>query len=149
VNSQAKGVFYGFTLKHNRGHFVRSIFEAIGFIIRRNIEALADMGIHVTELRSLGGGSKSAVWNQIKADITGKTLITVDCDESACLGAAILAGKAIGLFTDIEKACNEMIHEKDRFVPNHENKMIYERGYNNYKKLFKDLESLFEVANKE
>jgi Sugar (pentulose and hexulose) kinases len=91
VNSKAKGVFYGFTLKHNRGHFVRSIFEAIGFIIRRNIEALADMGIQVTELRSLGGGSKSAVWNQIKADITGKTLITVDCDESACLGGGYIS----------------------------------------------------------
>ena len=95
VNSKAKGVFYGFTLKHNRAHFVRAIFEAIGYIIRRNIDALANMGIDVTELRSLGGGSKSEVWNQIKADITGKTLITVDCEESACLGAAILAGKAI------------------------------------------------------
>jgi hypothetical protein len=42
-----------------------------------------------------------------------------------------------------------MIHEKERFIPNQENKMIYERGYNNYKKLFKDLESLFEVANKD
>jgi len=146
VNSKAKGVFYGFTLKHNRAHFVRAIFEAIGYIIRRNMDALADMGIHVTELRSLGGGSKSAVWNQIKADITGKTLITVDCDESACLGAAILAGKAIGLFHNIEKACQEMIHEKERFVPNLENKTIYEHGYKNYKKLFKDLESLIETT---
>lgn len=59
VNSKAKGVFFGFTLKHNRAHFVRSIFEAVGYIIRRNMDALADMGISVTELRSLGGGSKS------------------------------------------------------------------------------------------
>lgn len=146
VNSKAKGVFYGFTLKHNRAHFVRSIFEAIGYIIRRNIDALSDMGIHVTELRSLGGGSKSSVWNQVKADITGKTLITVDCDESACLGAAILAGKAIGLFPDIEKACQQMIHEKERFTPNPENQAVYDRGYENYKRLFKDLESLFEKA---
>lgn len=146
VNSKAKGVFYGFTLKHNKAHFVRSIFEAIGYIIRRNIDALADMGIHVTELRSLGGGSKSAVWSQIKADITGKTLITVDCDESACLGAAILAGKAIGLFPDIEAACEKMINEKERFEPDSKNKKIYDLGYENYKKLFKDLESMFEKA---
>lgn len=146
VNSKAKGVYYGFTLKHTRAHFVRAIFEAIGYIIRRNIDALAAMGINVTELRSLGGGSKSAVWNQVKADITGKTLITVDCEESACLGAAILAGKAIGLFPDIEKACKEMINEKERFEPNPENKEIYDRGYEHYKKLFKDLESMFETA---
>lgn len=146
VNSKAKGVYYGFTLKHNRAHFVRAIFEAIGYIIRRNIDALANMGIDVTELRSLGGGSKSAVWNQVKADITGKTLITVDCEESACLGAAILAGKAIGLFPDIEKACQEMINEKERFEPNLENKEVYDRGYEHYQKLFKDLESMFETA---
>lgn len=146
VNSKAKGVFYGFTLKHTRAHFVRAIFEAIGYIIRRNIDALADMNIDVTELRSLGGGSKSKVWNQIKADITGKTLITVDCKESACLGAAILAGKAIGMYSDIEIACQQMIREKERFEPNPENRAIYERGYSNYKKLFKDLESMFETA---
>ncbi|MGD8458485.1 MAG: FGGY-family carbohydrate kinase [Anaerolineales bacterium] len=146
VNSKAKGVYYGFTLKHNRGHFVRAIFEAIGYIIRRNIDALANMGIDVTELRSLGGGSKSPVWNQIKADITGKTLITVDCEESACLGAAVLAGKAIGIFPDIEAACDEMIQEKDKFVPNPENRAIYDRGYEHYKKLFKDLGSMFDTA---
>lgn len=146
VNSKAKGVYYGFTLKHNRAHFIRAIFEAIGYIIRRNIDALANMGITVTELRSLGGGSKSAVWNQIKADIIGKTLITVDCDESACLGAAILAGKAIGMFPDIEIACEEMIKEKERFEPDLENQAIYDRGYDNYKKLFKDLESMFDTA---
>lgn len=146
VNSKAKGVYFGFTLKHTRAHFVRAILEAIGYIIRRNIDALANMGIDVTEIRSLGGGSKSAVWNQIKADITGKTLITVDCEESACLGAAVLAGKAIGMFPDIEMACQEMINEKERFEPNPENQAVYDRGYEHYKKLFKDLESMFETA---
>jgi len=146
VNSRAKGVFYGFTLKHRKPHFIRAIYESIGYIIRRNIDALEEMGIEVTELRSLGGGSKSKVWNQIKADITGKTLITVDCVESACLGAAILAGKAIGIFPDIEIACNEMISEKERFYPNPDNEEIYKKGYLFYKKLFKDLESMFEVG---
>jgi len=144
VNSKAKGVFYGFTLKHTRPHFVRAIMESIGYIIRRNIDALNNMGINVTELRSLGGGSKSAVWNQIKADITGKELITVGCEEAACLGAAILAGKAIGFFTSIDEACEKMVKIHTKFKPNPDNKKLYDAGYEQYKKLFKDLEELFE-----
>ncbi len=52
--------------------------ESLGYILRRNIEALNDMGIRVKEIRSLGGGSKSRVWCQIKADINQVTLETVN-----------------------------------------------------------------------
>ena len=69
VNAKAKGVWFGFTLHHTRAHFMRAVMESLGYIIRRNMDSLADMGIHVTEVRSLGGGARSRVWNQIKADI--------------------------------------------------------------------------------
>jgi xylulokinase len=69
--------------------------ESIGFIIRRNIEALEMAGLSVSEMRSSGGGSKSPLWNQIKSDIIKKPLVTVKCSEAACLGAAILAGTAV------------------------------------------------------
>jgi len=146
MNSKAKGVFYGFTLKHGKGHFIRAIMESIGYIILRNIEALNDMGIEVKEIRSLGGGSRSAVWNQIKADITQKTLYTVECKEAACLGAAILAGKAIGVFASIEDAVQKMIKIEAYYTPNTENKEIYARSFLHYKKLFADLNGLFEVT---
>jgi xylulokinase len=64
VNPKAKGVIYGFTLKHRKPHFIRAIMEALGYLVRRNIEALGDLGIEVDEIRSLGGGARSAVWNQ-------------------------------------------------------------------------------------
>lgn len=56
MNANAKGVYFGFTMLHKKKHFMRAIMEAIGYIIRRNIDALSEMGIEVTELRSLGGG---------------------------------------------------------------------------------------------
>ena len=62
---------------------------------KRQIEALGDMGIEVKEIRSLGGGSKSPIWNQIKADVLGCKLMTATAKEAACLGVAILAGKAV------------------------------------------------------
>jgi sugar (pentulose or hexulose) kinase len=146
VNAKARGVFFGFTMKHGKAHFIRAIMESIGYIIRRNIEALENAGLKVTELRSSGGGSKSPLWNQIKADIIGKPLVTIKCPEAACLGAAILAGTAIGLFDSVEKACESMAEEKARFIPNPENQAAYETGYADYKQLFSDLNGLFETT---
>jgi len=102
------------------------------------------MGIKVSEIRSLGGGSKSDLWNHIKADITGKLLITMENDEAACLGAAILAGKATGMFKTIEDACKKMIKVKDKYDPDKKNYEIYSKAYKNYKKLFYDLSEIFE-----
>jgi len=146
VNPKAKGVFYGFTLKHRKPHFIRAIMESIGFIIKRNVDTLERMGINVSEIRSLGGGSKSSLWNHIKADITGKLLITMENEEAACLGAAILAGKAIGMFKTIEDACKKMVKVKDEYKPNKKNYDIYLKAYQSYKKLFNDLSELFELS---
>ena len=144
VNAKAKGVFYGFTLQHTRAHFARAIMESIGYIIQRNIEAIENAGLSVNELRSLGGGSKSPLWNQIKADIIRKPLITVRCQEAACLGAAITAGVAVGIFSSIESACESMVEENARYMPNEENAEVYEVAYEDYKYLFSDLCRLFE-----
>lgn len=146
VNAKAKGVFFGFTMKHGKPHFIRAIMESVGYIIRRNIEALENAGLRVSELRSSGGGSKSPLWNQIKADIIGRPLVTIKCSEAACLGAAILAGTAIGMFDSVEKACQSMAEEKARFVPNVENRSAYDTGYEDYKRLFSDLNGLFDVT---
>jgi len=146
VNAKAKGVFFGFTMKHGKPHFIRAIMESVGYIIRRNIEALENAGLRVSELRSSGGGSKSPLWNQIKADIIGRPLVTIKCAEAACLGAAILAGTAIGMFDSVEKACQSMAEEKARFIPNKENRGAYDIGYEDYKRLFSDLNGLFDVT---
>ncbi|MFH1081451.1 MAG: FGGY family carbohydrate kinase [Pseudomonadota bacterium] len=143
VNPKAKGVFYGFTLKHQKPHFIRAIMEALGYIVRRNIEALDNIGIAVGEIRSLGGGARSATWNQIKADITGRPLVTMYCAEAASLGAAILAGKAVGMYGDITTACEQMVRVEARFEPNPTVRELYDKSYDNYKQLFNDLTELF------
>lgn len=145
VNSKAKGVWFGFTLQHTRAHFMRAIMEALGYILKRNIDALADMGITVKEIRSLGGGSKSKIWNQIKADINQVTLETVKSKEAASLGAAILAGKATGSFESIDGAVDNMVEVKERIAPSEKSKSVYEKGYQMYQKLFEDLSDCFEM----
>ena len=143
VNSNAKGVFYGFSLNHQKPHFVRAIMESLGYVLMRNIEALLAMGVPVGEVRSLGGGARSDVWNQIKCDVIGREIVTLRCKEAASLGAAILAGKAAGLFESVPEACERMVEIDRRYTPNPQNRDVYDQGYRKYKKLFRDLTELF------
>ena len=146
VNAKAKGVWFGFTLQHTRAHFMRSVMESLGYIVKRNIDSLADMGIEVKEIRSLGGGSKSDVWNQIKSDICQIPLETVNSIEAASLGAAILAEKATGIFKNLNEAADSMVQVKKRTLPNTGNKTVYEDGYEMYRKLFGDLDQCFKKS---
>ena len=144
ANQKAKGVFFGFTLRHTKAHFARAIMESVIYIVRRNMEVLEDMGIHVSEIRSLGGGARSRIWKQIEADITQKPVYTMKNEEAACLGAAILAGTAVGIYSNIDEACEKMIAVKERFEPNPANFKIYEKTYQNYIQLYNELCPMFQ-----
>src|SRR4029077_19728638 len=120
-------------------HFARSIMESIACIVKRNLDVIEDMGIQPREVRGLGGGAKSHTWNQIKADMIGKPLLTMENSDAACLGAAILAGKATGIYGDVEKACKETVHLKRTFRPAKENFAIYDSVYHRYIDLYDNL----------
>ena len=113
-NPDAKGVFYGLTMEHGRAHAVRSILEAVSCMLKGNLDYL---GLDCDEIRTMGGGASSPLWCQIKADMTGKKIVTLKNDETACLGSAILAGVATGVFESVEKACDMAVETKREFVP--------------------------------
>jgi D-xylulose kinase len=143
ANPKATGVFYGFTLRHGKNHFARAILESVSFIVLRNIEVIEGMGVPVNEIRSLGGGARSPIWKQIEADITGRPVLTTENEEAATLGAAILAGKAVGLFPNVTEAANQMVQIKTRFEPQPENASVYHDSYQTYKHLYDCLYPLF------
>jgi sugar (pentulose or hexulose) kinase len=146
ANPKARGVFYGFTLRHGRNHFTRAIMEAVGYIVRRNVQVVEGMGVPVKEIRALGGGARSRIWKQIEADITGKPVLTTANEEAATLGAAILAGKAVGIYANIPEAVDQMIQIKDRFEPDVSNIPVYEEAYQIYVDLYEALCPVFEKS---
>lgn len=146
ANPKAKGVFFGITMAHTKAHFIRAVMEAIGYIVLRNIEAIEAMGIPVKEIRVLGGGSKSDVWNQIKADITGRVIWTTEYADAACLGVAIVSGTSIGLFGSIKGAVDKMVTLKKKFVPNQKNHETYMKLFKEYKELYSALCPLFDQS---
>jgi xylulokinase len=145
ANPKASGVFYGFTLRHGRNHFTRAIMEAVCFIVRRNIEVIESLGVAVNEIRALGGGARSRIWKQMEADIVGRPVLTTTNEEAATLGAAILAGKAVGLYSSVEEAAERMIQIKERFEPSSANRSVYNDTFATYIKLYDTLCPLFET----
>lgn len=142
-NPRARGVFFGFSLKSSRAHFTRSLLESVAFMLNRNVVLLEELGIKVREIRSIGGGAKSPLWNQIKADVCQKTVVTVDAAETACLGAAMLAGQAIGMFSNFTETCRRMIRIKDRYEPDTKMAKTYAMGFKKYVDLYEALQELF------
>ena len=135
----AKGAFSGFTLGHTRGHFVRSILESIAFMLRGNIELLEKIGVTVKEVRSLGGGAKSDLWLQIKADVCRKDILVMQCDEAACLGVAMLSCVGVGIYKDLSEARNNMVKVTKTFSPDSDKANVYDTAYIKYQELWESL----------
>ena len=104
-NPDARGSFTGLTAEHGRGHFTRSIMESVACILRANLEYL---GLVPNEIRAMGGGASSRLWCEIMSDMTGTRLVTLFNQETACLGAAVLAGVGIGIFASVGEACEKI-----------------------------------------
>ncbi len=126
-NPAARGSFTGLTPEHTRAHFVRSIMEAISCTLKENLDYLNP---DVSEIRAMGGGANSPLWCQMKADMTKKTLVTLENAETACLGGAILAGVGTGVFESVESVL-DMIKIKKTFEPKDTD---YSVAYSNYLK---------------
>ena len=126
-NPDAKAVFAGVQLAHTRAHFARAIMEAIAYILRQDIEYIGSEGI--SQIRITGGGAKSPLWAQIKADVTGKELTTVCEGETACLGTAIIAAVGVGDFASIDEAARDFVKLKKSYRPSG---VSYEEGYRNF-----------------
>lgn len=139
----AKGVFFGVSLAHGRGHFVRAIMESVAFMLRKNLELLPALGIEVDEIRSLGGGAKSALWNQIKADVTGKPIVTIRSSEAACVGVAMLAAVAMGVHDSLDDAARAMVRLKDRYEPRGEAGRACASAYATYLDIYEALYDVF------
>jgi xylulokinase len=139
----AAGAFYGFTLHHGKAHFARAVLEAVAFMLRRNLDLLAGAGAPATEIRSHGGGARSALWNQIKADVCDRPVVTLHGEDAAVRGDAMLAGVASGAFPDLAAAGATMVRIERRYEPDPTTRAAYDAAYDRYVRLFDALRPMF------
>ena len=139
----ARGVFFGLTLHHGKPHLTRAILEAIAYLIRSDVETLQGLGIQASEVRVLGGGSKSALWNQIKADVLGLPIAVPANPDAALVGTAVIAAVGIGLYPDFPTAVGSMTRMESRVEPDPARAALYAQQYQLYRTLFNRVKDLF------
>ena len=104
----------GLTMEHTRAHAVRSILESVASMLKANLDYL---GVVSNDIRSMGGGASSPLWCQIKADVTGKKIVTLKNTEAACLGSAIVAGVGAGIFDSVVAASRRLVQTDKEYTP--------------------------------
>ncbi len=102
-DSAQRGMWAGFSWSHGQGHFYRAMLEAIAYEYAHYLQIERNLfpNVDFREVWVMGGGSASTLWNRIKADVLNVRYRTVERQEGATLGAAIIAGKSVGIFADL------------------------------------------------
>ncbi len=135
-DSHSRGTILGLQLSTHRGEVVKALLEGITYEMRLNLELVEKLGTPVRELRAIGGGARNAAWNQIKADILGRKVVCPAVTEAACLGAAMLAGTASGVYPTLEAAVAKTVKMGEAFFPRPEAVGLYNDRFALYEKLY-------------
>lgn len=146
MDAGSKGAILGLTLSHTRQDIYRAIMEGVCYEMRLNQEHLAAAGITIAPLRATGGGARSGVWLQMKADILNVPVTALATAEAGATGSAMLVGVATGVFRDLPAAAQAMIHEKHTYFPRPEAHARYMAVYERYKKVYDAIRPLMEES---
>ena len=133
----ARGASMGLSLIHDRKDLARAILEGVAFETKMVIAAMEDvLGKPFDVLRLSGGGSKSPLWNQIQADIYGRTVERLKVSECTTLGATILGAAGCGVFPSVEEGVAQMVHPLDTVEPNAGRQELYREQLDLYRYAF-------------
>jgi xylulokinase len=130
----SKGALLGLTLSTTRGDIIKAILEGVSFEMRANLESLAQAGVPVQSVRAVGGGARCPAWLQLKADILGRPVSTVNVSEAGCLAMAMLAGTATGVYGSLAEAVQATVRITAEFQPR--DQAVYEERYAIYRDIY-------------
>lgn len=130
----ASGMFYGLRQENDVLDMACAVMEGVAFMLRKNCDHIQEKGTKISHIIATGGGSKSPIWCQLQADITGLPVVIPAEKEAACLGAAIIGAVSDGVFASYQDAADQCVSFRKRYEPaNHEK---YEKKYQKYCALY-------------
>ena len=129
----SNGSINGLSITSTKYDLFKAIVEMLTFETRRCIELCQIVNPYgIDTVRIGGGGSREEKWVQLRADITGKTFISMNELESSCLGSAMIASVGLGIYKNVSEAADHMVGVKKVFEPNTEVSKLYEEKYQKY-----------------
>ena len=142
ADPDARAMFEGLSLRHDRGALVRSVLEGVAYGLRDSLELLRELGVEPTVGRVSGGGARSELWLKIVASVLGIPLERTAVEEGAAYGAALLGGVAAGVFADAHEAVAACVRVRDTVEPDLEWARVYDEGYAKFRSLYPALRRL-------
>ena len=138
------GSILGLTLQASRGRIYRAALEGLSVQLSEALRILSEStGFHPCGIRVVGGGSKNALWNQIRANITGLPISANMQGEATALGASVIAFIGIGKYSSIAEAWRNIPFEEEKYEPDM-NRSLYDKIYRRYMKALKSLKQFYE-----
>ena len=144
LNPNAKGVFFGIAPTTTRPQFVRAIMEGCAYDMYQSLSSSLNLGLNVEEIIATGGPSKSSLWCQIMADVTGRRIVTVTAPEASPFGDAVIAGVGTGIFKSLEAAAERAIRIDRVYEPNEKNHALYQELFRIYEEVYDALYEKFD-----
>lgn len=138
----AKGAMVGLSLATTRHDIAKAILEGLTFELLINLKTMRQCGIEIEQIVAAGGGAKSRLWLQLKADILNRPVRTLQCREAACLGSALLAGAASGVYRSLDEAVRTTVRHDREFLPQDSLAARYQERFATYEKLYPALRPL-------
>ena len=145
-HTNARGVFFGLSLTTTPAMMFKAVLEGTAFALAHNVEIGKASGIKIDEIRSIGGGSKSWLWNQIKADVLGMPIAVLEDSVGAAVGDAYLAGMGVGMFKDIRQTIKTNVKIEARFTPDIKVHSYYQERYARFRSLYESVKDEFDKS---
>jgi len=142
-DTNARGTFTGITMDTTRADMTQAMLEGVAFAIRDSFEVAKSLGINVPRSNICGGGSRSALWRQIVANVLGMPLDIVETSEGPGYGGALLAMVACGAYPTVADACGALVHVKDTVEPDAALTAKYEARYQQFRQIYPACRELF------
>jgi len=143
-NPDARGVFLGLTTSTEARHMVLAVLEGVAFSVRQNlVECEAAAGREASELRLCGGGARSPLWNQLKANTLGRPVQVLETFDAGVLGAALMGMVAAGITDDLETLAEERVRVRGPIDPEQDEQTRLEHLYGIYAETYQALEPVF------
>ncbi len=142
MDTGAKGAILGLTTASTLPEIYRGCMEGVVYEMQLNCRWLAEAGIHFNMLYATGGGAKSKVWMQMKADVLGIPITALGTGDAGTVGSAMLTGVAVGLFRDLKEAAERMVEKKEVYKPREEWHRKYQKIFERYQKVYEAVRPL-------
>lgn len=142
MDTGSRGAILGLTTESTTADIYRGCMEGVAYEMYLNYQALAGSGIRFEKLNATGGGARSAIWMQIKADVLDLPVTALKTVDAGTVGSAMLTGVAIGAFQDLQEAAGYMVEETVTFLPRREMHERYMQVYERYRRIYEAVRSL-------